>query len=212
MDYKYYPYSNKNILNLPLKIVDEPSNTKLFLSKKNIYYITSHIIGLDLNGTHADLNTRVPKLMIDWASRKKLNDFEYVYNDKTEILNAINYEFLQDPSIKLLYKDRLNVYRSSVLTHENIKKPYDKMTAEDYKNIDVWSETETLVKNKDSRYANRIPIWQKSMNTRHYDRDNDGLHHASYERSSLDVFQRGYDMSNIYKGSEYYKNPEFLNL
>jgi hypothetical protein len=213
MDYKYYPYSNKNILNLPIKIdYDMFTNTELFLSNKNIYEITSHIIGLDTNDFNKDLNITVPKLMKIWAANKKIDEFEYVYSDKTQILNSINQEFLKDPNTKILHKDRLNVYRASIATHENIKKPYDKMTAEDYKNIDVWENTESLIKNKDSRYANQIPIWQKSMNLRHYDRSNDGLRQASFERSSLDVFQRGYDMTNIYKGTEYYKNSEFLDL
>ena len=225
MNYKYYPYSNKNIINLPRNIpADYLSNSQIFLHKKNVYGMTSFITGLSKQNTekfNPNLNTLIPKLMLQWSKIKNIDDFEYVYTDQTQILDFINKDFLKDPMVinvytdKLTKSDRLNVFRSTEFA-DNAghfkKKSYDKMTADEYKNIDVWHETELFSTKNKFRYANQIPNWQKSMNVRHYDKSNSGLHEADPDRASLDVFQRGYDMSNIHKGSEFYNNSEFLNL
>ena len=50
------------------------------------------------------------------------------------------------------------------------------------------------------------------MNTRHYDRCNDGLHTAYSSRASLNNQIRGYDMKEIYKGCENYENYYYENL
>ena len=50
------------------------------------------------------------------------------------------------------------------------------------------------------------------MNIRQYDKSNDGLSTANPDRASLDVFQRGYDMSNQIKESTSYENYFYENI
>lgn len=67
---------------------------------------------------------------------------------------------------------------------------------EDIKRLDVWQETETNLNSNIYRYGNKIPIWQTSMNTRHYDVSNEGFR-SSKNRSSLNNLVMGYDMSGL---------------
>ena len=85
-------------------------------------------------------------------------------------------------------------------------KKYSEMTADDYRNMDVWQNNQEYTYNKRNRYNNAIPMWQKSMNIRHYEKESDGLHTSNSDRASLDSQLRGYNMNNQIKGSEFYKN------
>ncbi len=83
-----------------------------------------------------------------------------------------------------------------------MKTPID-MTVDDYRTLDVWRLQETKVWNKNFRYNNRIPPWQRTMNLRHYDRSNEGLRDYDYRNSSKLVPIRGYDMSCIHAPSKH---------
>ena len=67
-----------------------------------------------------------------------------------------------------------------------------------------------MIKEKD--IVIKIPMWQKSMNIRQYDKGNDGLHASNPYRASLDMQVRGYNMSNIIKGSEFYENYHYEHI
>lgn len=102
-----------------------------------------------------------------------------------------------------------NIYRNSTniafvdecdggpVTH-TISKNYNNLMASDYGLIDVWAPKSTEFTNANMRYGNKIPIWQKSMNTRHYDRSNEGFQ-TTQCRASLYTPLSGYgsDFKNL---------------
>ena len=214
----YCPISNKEKINPPDdNYLDELSNTDIFLSKKNVHYMTYFLIAMNkrnMTGTKpAELAPLIPSMMIQWANTQNLNDFEYVYNDILLRLSFLNKKFITNHAC--VYdksnKASMNVFRVmdtvtvDACGNEETKK-YSEMTADDYRNMDVWQSNQEYTYNKRNRYNNAIPMWQKSMNIRHYEMESDGLHTSNPDRSSLDSQLRGYNMNNQIKGSEFYKN------
>ncbi|MGL5934894.1 MAG: hypothetical protein ACRCZI_04650 [Cetobacterium sp.] len=101
-----------------------------------------------------------------------------------------------------------NVYRNSVditfvdesckdATAHFVSKNYNNLLASDYGLIDVWAPTTVEYTNTDMRYFNKVPVWQKSMNKRHYDQGNQGFR-TTKERASLNTPLSGY-------GSDFHK-------
>jgi len=69
---------------------------------------------------------------------------------------------------------------------------------EDYRNIDAWDNNYIVYRdNEDYRYHNEIPIYQKSMQKRHYDRASEGLRQRG---SVVNDRQRKYDLCEIEEG------------
>lgn len=213
----YCPISVKDEKNTPvINYFDTATNTDLFLSKKNIYNVARYILSINKIttpcNTLATMNNRISRLMKKWSISENLNDFEYVYNDPSIILSFLNKVFLTKHEY-LINKKNSNVFRVNDVVSDQCGisklKKYEEMTADEYKTLDIWKSQQLYTNNKRYRYENKIPIWQKSMNIRHYDKNNDGLHSADSNRSSLNTQIRGYDMSNIIKGSEFYKVPAY---
>ncbi len=219
----YDPVSLKDEKNKPAyNPLDCASNARLFLSDKNIYGMRSYIVALNTDGM-TQTNPRkiqqiIPGRMRLWAKQNDINDYEDMFNDAMATLRYLNQKFLKDNGD--LYDARgchaLNVFQnkgqvSDECGNTSLKK-YDEMLATDYHTIDLWRPQITTQENSMFRYKNEIPIWQKSMNRRHYSKENDGLHAAIPERASLDMQLRGYDMSNIKKGAEYYENYFYENM
>lgn len=218
---EYCPISVKDEMNPPsINYLDELTNTDIFLSKKNIHYMTHYLIAMNeknkTGNNPSDLVHLVPKMMVEWASKEKLNDSEYAYSDILLTLAFLNEQFLINHA---------NVYDRSNLSTRNIfrvndkitidgcgnqeSKKYNEMTAVDYQNIDVWQSQQVYTYDKRNRYGNEIPTWQKSMNIRQYERNSDGLHESNPDRASLDMQIRGYNMSNQIRGSTSYENPYY---
>ena len=222
---EYCPISVKDEMNKPAyNDFDDMTNTQLFLSNKNIYYMLYAMVSLNrVNKTNIDTNklqTRIPKLMAEWAIKHKIDNATYVTGDIMQNLGFLNKKFLINYGS--LY-DRAGYHALNVFQLEDtvtdrcgrtsIKK-YDEMLVADYHTLNLWDDDSNHIYayNQASRYCNKIPVWQKSMNTRHYDLSNDGLRAAVPERASLDNQTRGYDMSNIIKGSTSYENYYYENL
>lgn len=219
----YCPISVKEEMNKPaLNYLDEMNNTDIFLCPKNVHYMTYYLVALnERNKTGVDkleLAVQVPGMMLNWAKRENLNDFEYAYGDILLILEFLNEKFLVNHAH--IY-DKANIHSRNVFhvkdtitekCDRRVKKRYDEMTADDYKSIDVWQDDQTYTYDKLNRYGNAVPMWQKSMNIRHYDRDNDGLHTSNPERASLDNQVHGYNMNYQIKGSEFYQNYYYENI
>jgi hypothetical protein len=217
----YCPISVKDEINKPEPFVNI-TNGDAFLSKKNIhsmvYYVTS-LNEKNKTGKSPDkFKKEIPVLMKKWAKKEKINDFEDL-NDNIlltlEFLNKkflINYGCLYDrPGVKAI-----NVFHNKAIVtdacNKQTRKKYDEMLASDYHTLDLWQPNEVFTYDKRNRYCNKIPIWQKSMNTRNLDLSNDGLHDAKADRASLDNQIHGYNMENIIKGSTYYENYYYENL
>ena len=221
----YCPISVKDEINKPVfNDFDNMSNTQLFLSKKNIYYMTHAFVTLNkankANNETNKLQRMIPNLMNEWAAKNKINNADGATGDIIENLAFLNNRFLKEYGY--LYNisgtNTLNVFRiKDVVTDDcgrQYTKKYDEMLAADYHTLNLWRDNnkDTYANNAKFRDCNRIPVWQKSMNIRHYDLDNHGLHAAKFERASLDTQTRGYDMSNIVKGSTNYENYYYDNI
>jgi hypothetical protein len=231
-DYKRQGYitdmrnlSVKNMLNIPsLAPLDYAKNSQLFLCVGNIKAVTKCVINKSSsNGKYKrikHLKKIVPVSMHIWADKNKIDTFESL-TSIIESLSFLNKKFIKDNSE--LYSDLvsggnhnpdLNVYDhfetigraksgSKIIP---IRKKYEELMASDIPQLDVWAETGTDVYNNNFRYKNKIPAWQRTMNTRHYDRTNDGLKDGCSDRASLENPIRGYDMSVIYEANNHHEN------
>jgi hypothetical protein len=233
----YCSISVKDENNIPQYDNFPSDNISIFLSKKNIYNMIYYIISLN-NSNKTDLvrtqrgdlekqreeslkilQSQIPTIMYDWAKKNSINGFEDLYDNIFMRLNYLNKQFLLDNGnmFDLIGKESINVFqiKNDKITDSCgniVEKKYDEMLASDYHTLDLHKPLDIFRTNNNFRYTNNVPIWQKSMNTRHYDRCNDGLHAAHSNRSSLNNQLRGYDMSEIHKGIENYNNYYYENL
>lgn len=216
----YCPISVKGEKNSPIKNpYDDMSNSKLFLSNKNIYNTVYYVVALGnsyKSRISKEVQRSIPDLMRKWAKNENIDDWEDLTNDATITLEFLNKKFLRAHNALFNEKNAgTNKFRvQDKITDKcgrTFTKKYDEMTAADYHTIDVWQEEETSRYNKNFRYNNTIPSWQRTMNIRHYDLSNDGLAAADSERASLDNQIHGYDMVNIIKGSTNYENYYYNN-
>ena len=201
--------SKKEIENRPTN-VHQRDNISNFMSIFNQRYLTKKIYLLHKsnNGTLQYLYFKqvVPNRMKSWLSKKDINKYRNYTSDTTDVLNYLNNMFINEnydlyinPDYNLKQLDS-NVYKNQVtlsyMTQDDqvilFKKSPKDMYVEDYRNLDVWEKQTVDISDKDKRYGNKIPIWQISMHTRNYDRDNQGYAHANPERSSLETPIHGY--------------------
>jgi hypothetical protein len=215
--FAYDPISVKDEMNPPTSnSFDKMTNGQLFLSRKNVYYMCYTFRSLNkASRSTVDINKLqefIPRRMSEWALSKRIDNITYATGDIIQNLGFINNQFISDHDF--LYdcsgNNTCKAFRvKSRVTdkcgRESTKK-YDEMLATDYHTLNLWRDDakDVYIYNQVSRDDNKIPVWQKSMNTRHYDRANDGFSCSVPERSSLDTQSRGYDMSNIIKGSTNY--------
>jgi len=226
LDELYCPKSVKEEINPPVhNIFEDLTNTGLFLSTKNVYHLIDYIISLNIkqqtNHNLVQLREQIPRAMKSWAGGNNLNDFEYLYSNPIQTLAFLNQTFLENNGYLFQDKKINNMFRVNGATSvaskasksgsEMLNKCYAKMTAEEYKNINVWDNQQIFVDNDVKRYKNTITPWEIGLYKRHYDRGNDGLH-APTERASLNNQVHGYDMSNIIKGSTFYEHPDYDDI
>lgn len=217
IDDDYTINSVKDYKNITLdNYLDYVTNMQIFLSNKNINYIILKAVSLNKKNKNPyklkKLIQIMPNFMYVWAKDKKINNMSYINNDIVQTLSFLNNQFLLDNS--MLYNSSngyfsINVYKTNDTVTDrcgipSVKK-YDKMLASEFHTLNLWNEdNKTFTHDSINRYDNKIPYWQKSMNTRHYDKSNDGFHDDIPERSSLNTQNNGYDMTNIIKGSTIY--------
>lgn len=190
-----------------------------FMSLENQIFLTKKIYSLHkefalsnlsiLKKTYLYFRAVVPDTMKEWVSGQNTGALVSGVNavDKIHYLNTLFvkenealYRPLSPNQNNMPVVDN-NVYKqcATIRTREGLKTvPYEYMGVEDMKNLDVWSKTTVDTNSSKYRYNNTIPIWQKSMNTRHYDRSNEGFHHSNSTRASLGAPIYGYNMSAIY--------------
>jgi hypothetical protein len=233
----YCPISVKDEKNMPQPSNFPTDNISIFLSTKNIYTMIYYVISLntsnktdlvrpqigDLERRRKDrlqiMKDQIPIKMHEWTKTNSINDYEDLYDNIFMRLNYLNKQFLLDNGnlFDLIGNESINVFqiKSDKVTDKcgNISdKKYDEMLASDYHTLDLHKPLDIFRTNSNFRYANAVPVWQKSMNTRHYERGNDGLHTALSDRASLNTQSRGYDMSEIYKGCKSYENHYYDNI
>ena len=162
---------------------DSMTNKQLFMSPYNIKYITDFTAKNNFKPL-----IPIQKIMDKWADDNNINDYEYV-TDVLQTLGFINKSFVS----AFIPEDTFKT--EAVVTDEfgnNVIKKYKDMMAADFHTLNLWEKNEIYRHNGNFRNNNKIPIWQKSMQTRHYDRDNGGLACADPDRASLDNQIHGY--------------------
>lgn len=122
-------------------------------------------------------------------------------NNWTEILKAVNSEYMKFTYNRYVKWNVFVPTRNTLLVGERgnkIEKKMFEFRPEDIHSLDYWRTQE--IKRYDGMFRdnNKIPIWQSSMNTRHYDRGNEGLA-TTADRASLESPVYAYDMSSIHE-------------
>lgn len=135
-------------------------------------------------------------------------------NNYSEALNAANNLFMKKV-YSLFPANRYVPTREYAIVgpHDNREvKRLSEVTAEEVPTLDVWAKAEVQLLNKQHRDNNRIPFWQASVHTRHYDRGNDGLRENDPDRSSLENPIYPYDMSRIHANIDHWKREEWFGF
>lgn len=215
-----FSLSRKEIENQPTTIYKK-SNAASFMNLANQRFLTKkiYILHKSNNGVMPYLyfKEHIPIRMRNWIDGKDMGSYSHLIAGSIDTLDYINKMFISDNydlySIQYVNHNYShldsNVYRNTLDIsyadeNENIfilKKKPNELLAEDYRNMDVWSEQSTETTNNNNRNRNNIPFWQRTMNIRHYDRNNQGYHHADSKRASLDtpVYGYGNEMRKLYK-------------
>ena len=181
---------------------DELTNKQIFTSSKNVFYIYYFIKNVAYINSILKNTNQLAFEMKQWADINNINDYEYLTDDIIEKLGFINKMFIDE----YLHKNYIEC--DDVTKLEGIvtdasgnasNKKYKGMLASDFQTLNLWNNKsgDTYRYNANFRDNNKIPMWQKSMQIRHYDRNNEGLSTHNSENYTLDNQIRGYDMSNI---------------
>lgn len=211
-------YLSKKELNNAPTTVYEKRDVVVFLSINNQIVVTRQI-HLMHKANHGMLDylyfkSIIPKYMEKWISKHSMPANLY----SIDIITYFNKKFIKDAFELYTFKsnDKIeNLVDTNVYKVENTfghcmgesddqvilqTKKYGELLASDYGSIDVWHNQTTEVTNAQRRNKNMMPIWQKSMNTRHYDRNNEG-YASGIEHSSVNTFVSGYgdDMEMLQK-------------
>jgi hypothetical protein len=176
----------------------------LFMSLDNQTYLTKYIYNLHRqNGgtlVYSYFKSVVPKQMSGWLKNIRFNQYMALQqiNDLFCRGNGQLYEKNYSNGIEI--QADTNVYRlgTNITGYDdegNITselKSFKNLMAEDYQSINVWKKVEVDAKPSHFRNNNKIPVYQSSMNTRHYDRTVNGFAESNPERASLNTNLSGY--------------------
>ena len=159
----------------------------LFLSNTNINYLSKKLYEKNLrSGNTLSYNgcyNIVVTLVKTFPDLDKLDTYESLIHNVYEEIDFLNQEFIKKYSKQV---EANNDYKTITPTY--------KFTVDDYRNLDPEPQEDKIVNNSMYRYDNTIPLYQRTMNIRHYDRSNDGLVGRSLMNESS---SSGYDMSKI---------------
>lgn len=183
---------------------------KLFLQPSNCLMLARQLFATSKeNGGRANLTrfiALVKELQPWYVKQHDLKNF--IMNEDSETgqqdwvlsLQAINNQFLKHCYNQLQW-NKYVPFREKTLVG-----PYDdrrlkelkELTAQDIPTVDVWAQQDINRTNKDFRSLNEIPPWQYTMNRRHYDRGNEGLHSKHPDRASLNTPVYGFDQTTTF--------------
>lgn len=198
--------SRKEIINKPTAIIDR-EDRYVFMTTTNQLNITKQIYMLHKKSggilDYLYFRSIIPTLMDRWITKTYIPENSY----NMDTIDYLNKRFVkQHPQLYTfktcdpiehvvdnnVYKTRLNLGEcDDEFKTRVVSKSHGELLAHDYDSIDVWAEQSTEYTNNDMRYRNTVPLWQKSMNTRHYDKDNQG-YRSSKDHSSLHTIVSGY--------------------
>lgn len=201
--------SSKEKSNKPTTIYDK-SPTDIFMSEENIRKVIKEVFLLhQSNGgkLHYLYFRRIlPNIMYKWVNCNKIPTSLNI-----DIIEYLNKLFIKRHDNLYTFKTNsrvddeqplidTNVYRVGTtlgITTEDdqimsVRKKGKELMASDYQLIDVWKEQTTEISSASSRNGNKIPVWQRSMNTRNYDRSGEGYASIDSSEASWDNHSRGY--------------------
>lgn len=174
-------------------VLQNISMESIFLSKQNIKKLS------------ASIGRNATKEMVDWTKVKKLDDYESVHMDKSEVLDYLNSEF-----IKAYKKEPVNVILQDGRKYPKYKiaDSVEGYTVDDFRTHDAQFVQEVFRTNENFRYGNRLRKWETGLYKRHYDREE---HEAGLrDTRELNTLERGYDMEKIYGENEYTSSDSIM--
>ncbi len=194
-------------------VLHEKNIKDIFMTVNNQVRLTKTLYQMHKNNggimKYVHFRTIIPKQMENWIQNFCIEDHletEDVYIiDQVYFLNKMFvkqndffYKFTTNENINIV--PDTNPYKlTTAIADFDIdggetkieEKKYTSLLAHEYGQVDVWREQTTEVTNNVSRYCNKIPVWQRSMNNRYYDQDNEGYANT-IENSSHDNILLGY--------------------
>ena len=177
-------------MNKELNII---SMEAVFLSKSNIRDMSVYI-GRDAS-----------EEMKKWTKTKKLDDYESVQMDYSEVLDYINIEFVKAHKKK---SDGVSMQDGGKYPKYKITDNVEGYTVDDFRTHDAQYAQEVIRSNENFRYGNRFRKWETSLYKRHYDREE---HEAGLrDTRELNTLERGYDMEKIYGENEYTSSDSIM--
>ena len=218
-----YPYNTyKEWSNKESPYKARNSTTSMFMSERNVGFIASQVYDFAFQNNFQfpraaqsfdAITNEVRDSMARWAKKVKLDQWKPAYEyDTASNLDFANNKFMDQN--KYLYQqgatqNDINVFRGSARfasydaqgNPHVVEKKFKDLMPEDIRNLDVWRPVHIGRNNADFRYNNQIPPWQRTMNIRPYDYQQEGLAMLDPDRASVEQFQRGFNMKKINEGN-----------
>ena len=214
--------TRKGVLNKPteLKIDIE----ELFIARANNNLLVHNLFTIYQQnggkGTREKFAEVIRRLMNKFIYENDLRAYETAETQATGIVNyvsllkTINNDFMSS-TYKYFKWNSYNPFQDNVEVGEwenrVLKKSYD-LTNEDHGSLDLWREQFVQVLGRNFRDNNRIPAHRIGIQSRHYDRSNEGLRFNNPDRSSLETPIHGYDMSQLHRGTDKYQSEEWYSM
>ena len=214
--------SRKGVLNKPTNV--ELDIKQVFLSAKNtnllltgLYDIYTQNGGKSPRSKFEELITLLQRQFVKENNLYAYNTVESQatgFNNYAEVLRTINNDFT-----KTVYKyfkwNLYNPFKDDIEVGPNDDRKKIKsaeIMPEDFGTLDVWREQFTQSLNRQYRNNNNIPVYEKGIHMRYYDRANEGLRDNDPDRASLETPIYGYDMSNINRDTDNYKSEGWYSM
>jgi len=223
---RYQPLSSVKSVN---NLANEPDFTNvdinaLFTSRPNIDMLTSNLYKVARqNGSRSNIHKfkkMVPILAMQFKTANNLREYETAeaeatgMNNWVEVLKTVNNQFMKYCYRRLKWNHFVPTREWAEVgpAGDRKQKRFQELTAADAPALDFWRQQETQRMNKHFRYGNKIPFWQTSMHTRHFERDNGGLAHDDPDRASLDTPVYGYDMENVKSTIDKWQKEDWFGM
>jgi hypothetical protein len=203
--------SHKSVFNRANKpAYDQVDLESVFRSQPNKTLLARNLYRIGRNNglclTLDKATELIPVAQNEFAKRKNISEYSMAEEQATgirdwaELLRCVNNDFMHY-CYSLFRWNSFNPYRerASVGPSDNkISKKYSDLLADEIPTLDLYADYN--VETNDSRkwLGNKIPVWRTSIHTRHFDRNGGGYRYGNPERASLEVFQRGFDMTTPY--------------
>ena len=198
---------------------------EIFLSPANIRCVSDAMYktlrSMDIKSAPAELEKVLKTHALEWSAKKHVDSAQSAVTwDWIETLSFVNKRFVKEHVclFRLSQMGESNVFKATTefVTPDGVEEKLGReMTADEYKNMNVWGLWQVHASSDKFRYRNIIPVWQTAGAKRlvQMDRENEGLHDRNWRTASRPVPIRGYDMSEIVRRStDKYKDLAYTYL